>query len=254
MQKLLEKFHHTVITGDTSPVVTSVKKHPRLTPEQQLAIYSDGYILRLLGAIRADYPALLALLGAPAFDGLAQEYVRQTPSVYYNLDFYPHGFADFVAISQQPDFAREVAQLERTISRVFMMEESTPLLPAALEGLTIEGLAGLVLKPRAASQLIAFSYPVSEWLDRQRTNGIVDAPLKQASYVYVYRHNNEVQRTMLQEPSYYLLQEIISGKSVGDALDAVVESHSDMVEPIAAGVQGWLSHWIVDGFFSCREK
>jgi hypothetical protein len=253
MQKLLEKFHHTVVSGDPSPVIASVKKHPRLTPEQQLAIYSDGYVLRLLSAVRADYPALLALLGESEFERLAREYIRQTPSVYYNLDFYPHDFADFVVAQHHQVFVCEVAQLEQAIARVFMMEESIPLSSAALEGLTMEKLAALVLRPRAASQLLAFSYPVSEWLDRQRADGTKDVPQMSASYVYVYRHNNEVQRVKLSEPAYCVLREIISGTCIGDALDAVADSHPEMVGVMAAELQGWLSYWIADEFFALPQ-
>jgi hypothetical protein len=254
MENLLEKFHHAVITGDKAPAIPLVKSHPRLTAEQQLAIYSDGYIWRLLGAIRADYPALLAVIGDAGFERLACEYIRQTPSTYYNLDFYPHAFADFVMAQRQAVFVCDVARIEQAIARVFMMEESLPLLPTALQGITIESLSDLVLRPRIASQLIKFSYPVSEWLDRQRAVGTTDVPQQKTSYVYVYRHNNEVQRVILQEAAYYLLYEIISGKSVGDALDAVVENRANLVESIAANLQEWLAYWLASGFFSYREK
>lgn len=250
MEKLLEKFHHTVITGDKALAVPLVKSHPRLTAEQQLAIYSDGYIWRLLGAIRADYPALLAFIGDAEFEKLAREYIRQTPSTYYNLDFYPHAFADFVVAHRQAVFVCDVARIEQAIARVFMMEESAPLLPTALQGITLESLSELVLQPRIASQLIKFLYPVSEWLDRQRADGTTDVPQEKTSYVYVYRHNNEVQRVILQEAAYYVLHEIMGGRRVGDALDAVVASHPEIVEEIAAGLQNWLSHWISCGFFA----
>jgi len=242
--RLLDEFHTAILTGDTTSAAESIKKNTRIAPEEQLAIFIEGYRIRLTQAIRSDYPALLALLGDKIFDALALQYIKNHPPMGFNLDRYPHEFAAFMHDNRDDGFAAEIAALEGMIAEVFMMEESTPLTPSALTGLTPEDFGNLVLKPRNASRLLAFDYPVDDWLAAQRAGNIPSRPEKGATFLYVYRHQNNVQRVALTEAAYSLLGRLFNGLSVGEALD--VPAHT---ESIAANLQLWFAEWMEKGFF-----
>lgn len=248
MQALLGQFHDAVLSGRTEEIATALKPHSGLTPGQQMAIYSDGYRIRLMQALRADYPALLSLLGDSAFDALALRHVESHPSTDYNLDRYSHAFADSLTI--QDRFALELAQLEKAVAQVFMMEESAPLLAQGMENLTPEAFGELVLRPRPASRLLAFEYPVNDWLTRQRRGEILPVPSPEPSFVYVYRHNHEVQRLSLEEVAYYILREVMQGIPVGAALDTVIASYPHSMPVIAGHLQSWFAAWLGQGIFA----
>src|ERR1700722_18195667 len=115
---ILDRFHDAILKNDEDIAVNDIKAN-------RLGIYIDGYRIRLTEAIRSDYPATLHLLGGKAFDQLALAFIEACPPQSFNLDRYPHGFADFIV--GNPDiFAREVAKLEAAIAQVFMDAESLP--------------------------------------------------------------------------------------------------------------------------------
>lgn len=246
---LMGRFHRSLLDDAAGIAAPDVKPNPRLAPEKQLAVYIDGYRIRLVGAIRSDYPALLALLGDKAFDALAHGYINANPPAHFNLDRYPHAFAAFVAHHANDDFAAELAMLEAAIAEVFMGEESAPLDVAALSQLSPEAFGEFILPPRAASRLLAFAYPVNAWLDRQRAGETAPRPAAAASYLYVYRHQNNVQRAPLGEPAYRLLEKLSEGLPPAAALARVSGEYPQHDAAIAAQLQTWFSEWMAKGFF-----
>jgi hypothetical protein len=73
-----------------------VKGSSRLSCEDRLEIYAKGYLARLLGCLRAEFPALRALAGDQVFDLFAQAYVWDRPPGSYSLFDLGAGFADFL--------------------------------------------------------------------------------------------------------------------------------------------------------------
>jgi Putative DNA-binding domain len=67
-----------------------------LSSEDRLDIYARGYLARLLGCLRAEFPALRALVGDQVFDLFAQAYVWARPPDSYSLLDLGAGFADFL--------------------------------------------------------------------------------------------------------------------------------------------------------------
>lgn len=248
---LFADFQDAVLTGDASVATPLIRHNPRLAPARQLAIYIDGYRLRLLAAIRADYPGLLALVGDEVFDRLALDYIENHPPQHFNLDRYPHGFAAYVCELARDEFAAEIAILEGAISEVFMMEESEPLLPSMLASMTLETFGAMTLQPRLASRLLPFSYPAGDWLDEQRAGHAPARPAPESSFMYLYRHRHNVQRAPLPEAAYRLLERLFKGLPVAEALDATMTAYPASAETIAANLKPWFAEWVGSGFFRC---
>jgi hypothetical protein len=250
LEQQLLRFQQAILQGKASNALADIKPNPRLSPEQQMNIYIEGYRLRLLAALASDYPALLALLGKQAFDKAALAYIESTPSVSYNLDVYPHAFAAHFAKARPEDFASELAQLESALATVFMAEESTPLTADALATLSPEALGETVLRLRTASRLLAFCNPVSQWLDAQRQSQNTPPPQAACNeYVLVYRHENSVRREPLSAAAYWLLKALHEGMSVAGAIEQVAAQHPDHAEELASHLQGWFCEWTQKGVF-----
>jgi hypothetical protein len=71
-------------------------------PSSRLAIYSNSYILRLVGCLEADYPVLRAHLGEELFRLFAVSFLWERPSQSPTLGALGGGFAEFLAKTQPP--------------------------------------------------------------------------------------------------------------------------------------------------------
>ncbi len=251
--KIYSDFHKAILENDDSQVKPTIKPHSRLDVSQQFAIYSDGYRIRLIKAIRSDYPILLKLLGDSEFDSMARAYIEKNPPTSYNLDFYPHKFAEFIGKNSGNSFAVALATLEATIAEVFMLPDSKPLSPESLNGISVEDFGEMRLKLRTAHKLLCFDYQINDFLTLARAgDNLPPVPLPTSSWLLVLRHNNEVQRHNLSEQEFSLLQNISSGKNVSDALDATIDEHESHAAIIINNLQDWFANWVTNGVF-CVE-
>jgi len=72
-------------------------------PRERLSIYARGYLDRLLACLRADYPAVRALLGDALFERFAAGYVQAHPPRHYSLFRLGAGFAEHLEATRPPD-------------------------------------------------------------------------------------------------------------------------------------------------------
>jgi len=247
--KILENFHSALLVNDGEAIFSALKLHPRLTPAQQFAIYADGYRIRLLAAVRSDYPALLEYVGAKNFDRLACQYIEKNPPTNYNLDFYPHEFAEFLCENYDDIFACDLARLEGAIAKVFMLPDSSPFLPEEMAKKSPEEFGEMVFPLRIASRLVRFSANVNEFLNAQRGDNSSHKPQATSQYLLIYRHNNEVQRLQLSEAAFALLSQLAAGKNVANALDDAIAQCPEFAEEIARNLQSWFAGWVGGGVF-----
>jgi Putative DNA-binding domain len=233
---------------------------PGFSGPQRLAVYADGYQVRLCDVVAADYPATAQLLGTAQFAGLAQDCVRATPSRYWDLNLYAIGFADFLRQKNGIlPWICELAALESAIVAVFWLPDSPPFVPDT--HLTAEGLAELTVAPRVAARHMTLDYPVDEVLTALRAGEnplpgfrAGESPLPTVitpapTPLFIVRHNNTVQRHSLDILEHALLSELLAGYSVNDAFERVSTAHPTAIDTLATRVQGWFARWVAEGFF-----
>lgn len=247
LRHLLQDFHGAILDNDASRIVPRLKGG-RLAPGEQMAIYLQGYRLRLTGAIRSDYPELLAWMGDEAFDALAMRYVEAHPPTEASLDVYPFGFADFVRGAVGGGFAADLAALEGAIARVFFLPDSEALTPQALATLTPEQFGTMPLRLRKASALLACDTPVDAYMAACRQGMRPATPEPDASYVMVVRHENEVRRHALHATGFCLLRALAEGQSMGQALESAGTGEA-AAAILSTHLQPWFAAWTAAGFF-----
>ncbi|MDE3036937.1 MAG: putative DNA-binding domain-containing protein [Pseudomonadota bacterium] len=252
--KMLRAFQTAIFKGSPQPTLAIIKDNPQLDAGKQLNIYIEGYRIRLLNAVKADYLALRYAMGKAEFDRLAKAYIEATPSSHFNLDRYSIAFADFLARYWDDRFLRELAALEKAITEVFFMEESDPLESASLAGLTPEQFGGMVLIPRKASLLLPFTYPVNAYLTAFRADQSPEKPDSATHYLYVYRHQNHIVRHELPQPAFALLKHLFLGQTVEEALENTLSQEANMAEFIIENLQSWFQEWTVAGFFTTSSR
>jgi hypothetical protein len=139
----------------------------------RLHVYADGYVLRLLECMRADFPVLARTMGRHLFDFFAKAYVWRHPSRSTTLYDLGAGFADFLAASLPPgmdaatalacSFPAQLARLERALGEAARAPGLEALAPPAFDGIAL--LSGLDAEVRLApcTRLLALSFPVQAW-------------------------------------------------------------------------------------------
>ncbi len=68
---------------------------------RRLSVYSDGYRARLVEVLRADYPALVGVLGGAGFARMACDFIHAHPSGHPNLRWYGAGLGGYLRRSSR---------------------------------------------------------------------------------------------------------------------------------------------------------
>ncbi len=116
--------HHVLVTNSHSlqQVTRHVVGTARVSADQRLSIYAEGYRLRLIEALGAEFETLKAVAGDAVFDRLCRSFIAAHPSRTPNLRWYGGQLADHLAttppFSRRPVFA-EIARFEWAIGLCF---------------------------------------------------------------------------------------------------------------------------------------
>jgi hypothetical protein len=227
-----------------------------LRPAERIAIYSDMYFTRLLGALSEEYPAVHRLLGPERFERLARAYLRRHPSRHWSLGVLgrrlPRFLAGPVRVPRRA-LLHDVARLECAQSEVFDEEEAAPLTPAAFQAAPPDLWAGARLRTVPGLRLLAF---------RHRTNRIVTAarrgePLPplgpERTWVAVHRRDHLVWRHDLDAPRFALLSALQAGRPMGAAIRAAARRFPGAARAMEPELVRWFSQWVEEGFFRAVE-
>jgi hypothetical protein len=194
-----------------------------------------------------DYSVLKHYLGDHDFDRLIKDFVNTANSNHFNIGRFAAHLPDFLSKhALASDFAVELAKLENAISQLTDPEETTPLTPEHLSGMTPEALMETALYPRKALQLFAFEYPVNAYYRAVNEENSPNTPAPEKSFLAVFRHEDVVWRMDLEAMEYELLSALFSGKTIGEALANVDETAS-------AKLSEYFSRWMRNGLLAHHE-
>lgn len=228
-----------------------------LTGAERLMIYSRSYHARLLECFRAEFPCLLHALGKAVFDDFVIEYLKQYPPESYTLHDVGKGFPRFLAETRPegdtwPDFIIDLARLERAFIEVFdgPGSEGQRLASAGqISELDDERFEQLRLAPVACLRLMAFRYPVLSYFNGVRENKEPCLPEPSDTFLAVNRNDYRIHFSPLSCLQHAVLESLVAGLGVGDALTRAAERAASDRKQLAARVRGWLRDWVDGGFF-----
>ena len=173
-----------------------------LSARERLAVYTGGYVLRLLDCMRADFPVLHGFVGDSVFDAFAKAYVITMPPVSHSLydlgaDFprfleetKPTNWALDAGMNTMLDLPPELARLERARAEVMRARgteddppEAEPLSPFAVFG------EGPTLQATPCLRLLEMKFPLVDFLRSSDSGERPEAPEPRPSLVAVGRSN-----------------------------------------------------------------
>jgi hypothetical protein len=191
----------------------------------RMHVYAQGYAMRLVEAMRADFPVLHRVMGADLFDFFARAYVWRHPSRSTTLYDLSAGFADFLERSQAPAaagwsaFAAQLARLERAraeATRAPGMETAAAPLSDAFILLSGEDLT---VRLTPCTRLLALSFPLHAYWTQvasvQDDQPLPCAPAPATCFVAVGRLRYRVGIHALQPWQYHVLDAAAEGAPAG---------------------------------------
>ncbi len=243
-----------------APELERVLTRSRALPAaDRLAVYANAYHARLLECLREEYPALVHTLGPEVFDEFAVGYLERYPPGSYTLHDLGANFARYLAETCPPDedprwaaFLVDLATLERLYSDVFDgpgSEGQHLLSPERLATLAPEEWAVARLEPAPDLCLVELRSPVHEYVCAVRRKQDPAPPDLAETLLAVHRRNYVVRRHPLTRPQYTLLQAIIAGSTVSEAIERAGEVVGPDAEEFAASLRAWFRDWTAEGFF-----
>jgi hypothetical protein len=182
-----------------------------LAAQQRVAIYANGYRLRLLECLQAEFTALAGLLGEPLFTRFALDYLRAQPSTSYTLHDLGAGFPEHLARTRPDaagpsgpeawvDFLIDLARLERLIREVY-------------DGPGDERLPALAPCGAARSlRLLRSSHPVQRYLADVAHGRSASVLPPETVHLAVLRRDYLVHVEVLTPAEYALLERVVAGQ------------------------------------------
>jgi hypothetical protein len=255
-----QRFLQTALIGAPDDVSLQqiravIAPSQRLTPEQRLAIYRDGYFARLLECMSAMFPVLRAKLGTGSFDELALEYLQVCPSQSYHLSKLGLRFPAYLRQTRPEidapeaqregwiDFMIDLAELELALFCLFDMQGRED---AVIDDAQIAD-SRLLLQP--ALSLHAYRYPVADHYHLGDADEAVQFPSPQASHVALVRHRYRTGIYPLTALQYRFLQIVAREKSIMRSLAGFAAREGLTRDNAAALWQEWRAAWVAGGFF-----
>ena len=232
-----------------------------LSTRERLAIYTTGYVLRLLDCMREDFPVLRGFVGDSVFDAFAKAYLitrpPSSPSLYeLGADFskfleetkpVSEGFdAETGAMLNLPP---ELARIERARAEVLRAcgteddpPAAEPLSPVAVFG------EGLTLQVTPCLRLLEMKFPLVDFLRRSDIGERPEPPAPRVSFVAIGRSNYRLHVEEISHWQFAFLRACEHPTSSYPAVQvAALESGRDPGQTLA-DVAMWLPVAIELGF------
>ena len=214
-------------------------------PEVRLSVYAGGYLARTREALAEVYEAVHFVLGESAFIELAEAYAARYSSHDYNLSFAGRHLPEFLRdlpMTQRLPFLPDLARLEWLVCRAFHAFEQPPLLPSRVAALPPEAWDRLCLAFQPSVGIVASAWPILDiWTARRQPRDSVSLDVAgRAQRVLVFRRGLDVRCDLLEEPAFHLLEVLLAGRPLGEALRTAERMD-------AAAIRRAFARWMGDG-------
>jgi hypothetical protein len=235
---------------------------PGLSAAEGLAIYQRGFLLRIAGCMREQFPALCHALGQPLFDDFVADYVRDLPPESHTLYDLGRRFAGWLDESRPDrdmapaeretwiDFMVDLAGFERLVFHMFDApgHEGRRFADAATPD------ANLRLQPGFA--VGSWRYPVAAYYHSVRRGEAPPLPPAGETFAALVRTDYVTRTISLTEPHYFFLKAMAEGGTVDNAIEAAARHLAvapDEIRQTWCAPDGPRARWSEWGFFIEEE-
>jgi hypothetical protein len=237
-----------------------IRSDEALDATRRLEIYANAYFSRILGVLKADYPALLALLGEAAFNDLVTSYLLVEPSRSPSLRHAGLRLADFLrtheaaaGIRRRWPWAADLAAFEWARIDVFDAADGSVLTREALTSIAPGDFGALFLRLGPWVSLRTFAHPVERlWRVGIHEQGPRLGDVTGEAHLLIWRRDERTLHRSVdphEEGALALL-------SPGSRFDALCEWAGVRMgdEEAPSRAAAWLEQWLSDGLLIVADQ
>ena len=256
-----------------------IAPNSRLSAFERLEIYNRQYWVRVLSALAEDFPALRAVVGGRAFEGLSIEYLTAHPSRSFSLRNLGSKLAEWLRehpqwAGRRQRLALDVVKIEWAFVEAFDNAERTPLTIDQIA--TLDGGSRLGLQPHL--RLLTLDYAADDLvlaLHKEQKRGTSEAGVKheedegldgdpdrpatlprlrrKPTWVAAHRFENAVYYRRLEREEFLTLAALREALPLGEALEAAFHDSKKPESRRPGLVRAWFAHWAELGWICARE-
>lgn len=219
--------------------------NPARTAER-LHVHADGYPARIQESLVETYPAVARVVGAVAFDELAQRFAAAVALTSYNLNDAGARMPAFLrrdSLTQRDTFLAELAELEWRVAQAFHAEEHAGFDPRALEW-SMDEWAHAVLQFQPSLAVLSSDWPLlAVWAARDMpSDSHPIARLDEPEHLIVRRAGYIVRCESVTAQEARALSLLLAD---GHLFRVAEQLETEGIEPVA--VLEWFSRWMNAG-------
>jgi len=257
LQQIQQELQAHLLTQNNN-IIKAVAKPIKGTPAERLAVYGDGYRLRLLEALAIDFEVLQQVVGADSFEQIGQAYIDAYPSHHFSIDVFGKHMAHFLAVTEpycQQPYLSELAAYLWALNKTIDAPDAPLLTGEQIAAIPQENWPAMCLSfhPSVQPLLTHRWNSVALWqaaLNKQTIPPI--QRLKKTSYYVVWRKGIQSFYSNLQQrEEAYVFQALQKGKTFGTLCEGLLRWLPE--DQVAGYAVNLLLRWLNDGML-CSVK
>jgi hypothetical protein len=221
-----------------------------LDATSRLAVYRDGYAIRLTEALDANFPMLHRLLGDEEFSRLARFYLEAHPSRHRSIRWLGAELAHFLAshmlYAKQPALA-ELAEWEWAMTLVFDARDATPVEREALQAFRPDEFGSLQFQFHPSLQRLQLSWNAPAIWQALQHDSTPPAPVSatETKPWIIWRQDLASYYRSLDAAEHTALALALAGAPFGGICEQVAMQAGDADPALLAA--GYLDTWLSGG-------
>ncbi len=225
-----------------------VRDGGRLSCVERLDVYANMYFYRLHDALKEDFRAVAAVLGARDFHNAVTDYLLAHPPSHFSLRYagqhLPAFLATHRAATQHP-YLPDLAKLEWSILDAFDAADAQPLAPEALRTIPPQQWPALRFHVTPSLRLLDAGWPVHEVWQAAQENVPAPVPDRQRTWLRVWRHDLRVFHRPMDGTESGALQRVATGHPFAEVCEDIA-AQGGGTPPVERAAQ-LLDEWLSDG-------
>jgi Putative DNA-binding domain len=220
----------------------------QLSAADRLAIYSEGYRLRLCETLTNDFPAIAFLIGDDIFKQWCLTYIDAHQSTHFSLRYFGKHFSAFLETRGEPLYS-QLASFEWALTDAFDARDHASLTKETLAQLPIEAWETLTFTLHPSVQLLTlYSNAPSVWQAfKNKGDKELLISVNESTVWLIWRQTLNLFFRPLTHTEHQALLIIRRGGSWQEICDALAIIDESSAPQVAAN---FLNRWVTDYLLS----
>ncbi len=241
IQNIFQAYLHNKTCEPIHTMESLTVDTTQISAARRLAIYYDGYRLRLLEILQSDFPKLHTLMGDEAFETLALLYIDAYPSEHFSARYFGQHFAKFLTenshYAKQPYLA-EMAHFEWALGDTLDALDQNIITLERLKSIPPEQWTNLKIRFHPSLNICTLDWDIPQLWKAIENNESPRKPEKQTEMTtwICWRKGLQSQFRSLTKPEAHILTLLKTEHDFGDVCESLTEIiDADTVPAIALG-------------------